>query len=99
MAYTGYKKFHGMKFQGVVTPDGLFTHLDGPYRAPQNDSGVLNESGLLVHIKNTIQPGSNEGDLPSHHFYQLYGNSAYGVGPYIISPYAGTDALTPQQQQ
>ena len=99
LAYTGYKKFYGMKFQGVVTPDGLFTHLDGPYRAPQNDSGVLNESGLLAHIENTIQPGSNEGDPPSHHFYQLYGDSAYGVGPYIISPYAGTDALTPQQQQ
>ena len=89
-----------MKFQGVVTPDGLFAHLDGPYRAPQNDSGVLNESRLLAHIeKNTIQPGSNEGDPPSHHFYQLYGDSAYGVGPYIVNPYAGTDALTPQQGQ
>ena len=80
LAYTGYKKFHGMKFQGVVTPDGLFAHLNGPYRAPQNDSSVLNESELLAHIeKNTIQPWSNESDPPSHWFYQLYGDSAYGV--------------------
>jgi hypothetical protein len=97
--YTGYKKFHGMKFQAVVTPDGLIAHLDGPYRAPQNDSGVLNGSGLLSHIEeHAIQPGLNEGDPPSRRFYQLYGDSAYGVSPYIISPYSGTDALTPEQR-
>jgi hypothetical protein len=50
LAYTGYKKFHGMKFQGVAIPNGLMAHLDGPYRAPQNDSGVLNESGLLANL-------------------------------------------------
>jgi hypothetical protein len=29
--YSGYKKCHGIKFQGVTTPDGLMTHLDGAY--------------------------------------------------------------------
>jgi hypothetical protein len=29
--YSGYKKCHGIKFQGVTTPDGLLSHLDGAY--------------------------------------------------------------------
>src|SRR6266481_6894358 len=47
LAYTGYKKFHSMKFQAVAVPNGMIAHLDGPYRAPQNDAGVLAESCLL----------------------------------------------------
>ncbi|KAF8583052.1 hypothetical protein K439DRAFT_1647367 [Ramaria rubella] len=40
LVYTGYKKCHGMKFQGVVTPNGLMAHLCGPFHTPQNDVGV-----------------------------------------------------------
>src|SRR6266481_6939404 len=32
LAYTGYKKFHGMKFQAIAVPNGMIAHLDGPYR-------------------------------------------------------------------
>lgn len=82
----------------MMIPNGLITHLVALYRALQNDCSVLNESGLLLHIKKyTIQPGSFDSDLPDCCFFQFYGDSAYGVSPYIISPYTGADALTPQQ--
>src|SRR6266481_8648488 len=34
LAYMGYKKFHGMKFQAIAVPNGMITHLDGPYHTP-----------------------------------------------------------------
>ncbi|KAF8584779.1 hypothetical protein K439DRAFT_1293813, partial [Ramaria rubella] len=30
LAYMGFKKFHGMKFQGIVASNGLMVHLAGP---------------------------------------------------------------------
>ena len=47
LMYTGYKKCHGMKFQGITVPNGMIAHLAGPYRAPQNGAGVLADSRLL----------------------------------------------------
>ena len=86
LVYTGYKKFHGMKFQGVVVPNGLLVHLEGPFRAPQNDSGVLKESNLLSNIEEyAIQPGSEPSDPPQDHWFQLYGDSAYSVSVRIRS--------------
>src|SRR6266481_5040784 len=46
LVYTGYKKFHGMKFQAITVPNGMIAHLDSLYCAPQNDGGVLAESCL-----------------------------------------------------
>ena len=28
--YSGHKRYHGLKFQSVVTPDGMFGHFFGP---------------------------------------------------------------------
>jgi hypothetical protein len=30
LVYTSYKKYHGMKYQGVVVPNGLIAHLASP---------------------------------------------------------------------
>ena len=88
LVYTGYKKCHGMKYQAIVTPNGLIAHLSGPYRAPQNDRGVLRESGLVEYLeKYVIQPGSTPNDPPSRRFFQVYGDSAYGVSEVMIGPY------------
>src|SRR6266481_5782983 len=76
LVYTGYKKFHGMKFQAIAVHNGMIAHLDRPYHAPQNDTGVLLESGLLGHMHaHTIQPGSVDGDPPERRYFQLYGDS------------------------
>jgi hypothetical protein len=98
LAYTSYKKHHGMKFQGIVVPSSLIAHLIGPFVALCNDSHVLNESTLLADIEwHTIQPSSQEGDPPAARYFQLYGNSAYGVSPFLVSPYSGIGKLTRKQ--
>ena len=93
--YMGYKKCHGMKFQGIVVPNRMITHLAGLYHAPQNNAGVLAESHLLKLMhKHMIQPGLAEGDPPEWQYFQLYGNSVYGVSAILMSPHAWVRALT-----
>ena len=59
-----------MKFQGLVMPNGLLVHLNGPYCMPQNDLGVLTESSLLMTLEQCIiQLGSDEGDPPECQFF------------------------------
>ena len=46
--YNGYKRVHSIKFQSVVTPDGLISNLTGPFEGKRHDSTMLHESGLLT---------------------------------------------------
>ncbi|KAF8589186.1 hypothetical protein K439DRAFT_1333451, partial [Ramaria rubella] len=86
LAYTGYKKYHGMKFQGVVAPNSLIVHMAGPYCAPQNNCGVLHMSQLLSKLQgHAIQPGSRKDDPLQDHYFQVYSDSAYGVSPVLGS--------------
>ncbi|KAF8592318.1 hypothetical protein K439DRAFT_1643775 [Ramaria rubella] len=95
LVYTGYKKCHGMKFQGVVTPNGLMAHLCGPFHAPQNNVGVLGESRLLEMLEEkALQPGSQDGDLAHKQYFHVYGDSAYGVSPVMLSPFSGVGKRT-----
>src|SRR5882672_8470817 len=87
-----------MKFQGLITPNSLLVHLDRPYHTPQNDLGILAESSLLMTLEQcAIQPGSEEGDPPEHQFFQIYGDSAYGVSLVMVSPFSGVGELTQEQ--
>ena len=45
--YNGHKRVHGIKFQSVVTPNGLIANLSGPFEGKRHDSVMLHESGLL----------------------------------------------------
>ncbi|KAF8572848.1 hypothetical protein K439DRAFT_1253412, partial [Ramaria rubella] len=98
LIYMGYKKCHGMKYQGVVVPNGLIGHLSGPFRAPQNDMGVLAESNLLEYLEShAIQPGSTQRDPPARRYFQVYGDSAYGVSPVMVNLYSSIIPPTPEQ--
>jgi len=35
--YSGYQKCHAVKYQAVLTPDGLISHLGGPYTGRESD--------------------------------------------------------------
>ncbi|KIJ36459.1 hypothetical protein M422DRAFT_179392, partial [Sphaerobolus stellatus SS14] len=77
----------------------LIAHLAGPYRAPQNDMGVYAESKLVeIMEEKAIQPGSLPTDPPQRRYFQIYGDSAYGVSPTMLSPYQAVGELTQQQK-
>ena len=55
--YTGYKKIHCLKYQGVVTPDGMLTSLFGPFAGTDTDNDLLEASGIeqqLEQISNEV---------------------------------------------
>ena len=69
LAYSGHKRCHGIKFQSVVTPDGLIAHLYGPIPGSRHDSYMLGKSGLIAQLRALMPPGTE--------LFSLYGDPAY----------------------
>lgn len=77
LAYNGYKKHHALKFQAVMTPDGLLGPVFGPVGGQRADGGVLAMS-LLKEECQMHAHGTDGQQL------FLYGDSAYGLSKVII---------------
>ena len=67
--YSGHKRFHGLKFQSIVTPDGFYGHFYGPTNGNRHDSFMLGESGIMPVLAAYME--GIEGS------YALYGDPAY----------------------
>ncbi|CAN0432406.1 unnamed protein product [Pylaiella littoralis] len=91
MYYNGHKRKHAMKFQGVVTPDGIFVDLWGPVMGTRHDNYLLAQSGLMQKVATHF-------NSPSGHPYCLYGDPAYGLSNHLLSPFSTTTngPLTPE---
>jgi len=77
--YNGHHRVHALKYQSVVTPDGLIAHLSGPFVGRRHDARMLAESGLLEEL----QAHANG----PHGAYYLYGDPAYGISMHLQSPF------------
>lgn len=73
LVYTAYKKCHGVKFQGVVTPNGLIASLAGPVVAGKSDFALLGISGLEEKVTNLW---TTHGVVQQEELF-LYGDPAY----------------------
>ena len=86
--YSGHKRFHGVKFQSVVTPDGFFGHFYGPVNGNRHDSFMLGESGILPLLQNYM----TNLDQP----YALFGDPAYPQSSILLggfrNPPPGSEA-------
>ena len=56
--YNGHKRVHAIKFQSVVTPDGMIANLHGPVEGKRHDSGMLadlvsfnNSHSILIQLQ------------------------------------------------
>jgi hypothetical protein len=83
--YSGYKKCHAVKYQAVTTPDGLMSHLAGPWEGKHSDYRMYIESHLRGKLK-AINTNAAGEDSPERRMY-LYGDPAYGLSYGIISGY------------
>ncbi|EIM80348.1 uncharacterized protein STEHIDRAFT_162765 [Stereum hirsutum FP-91666 SS1] len=96
IAYSGYKHFHAMKYQGVVLPNGLFANLFGPFEGRRNDNAVLHDSGLKETCRKRAYTRDSEG---REQYYQLFGDPAYvGISRELMSPYTGSRLSEDQQR-
>ncbi len=77
--YNGHKRVHAIKFQSVVTPDGIISHLAGPFVGSRHDVAILRESGLLLLLEQYCGHGDD--------IYYIYGDPAYNYNRYIIPPF------------
>ena len=93
LMYSGHKRVHCVKFQGVMTPCGLIAHLFGPVEGRRHDMAVLELSGLrddmLTHL--AAMP-----DGPMVNDICLFADQGYAVERFIQTPFRGQH-LTAEQ--
>ncbi|GLB35540.1 putative DDE superfamily endonuclease [Lyophyllum shimeji] len=97
-AYSGHKKYHALKFQAVMLPNGMFGHLFGGEPGRHNDNHLLAKSRLLDQcLIHTTREHVDE-DLPyEEHYFQLFGDPAYGISPVLQSPFPGLHGRTEEE--
>jgi hypothetical protein len=81
--YSGHKKHHGYKYQGVSFPDGLLLSIDGPFEGRANDFRIVGLSGLERRLR-AINEGYEKALV-------LYGDNAYRSLDLIVGPFLGTN--------
>ena len=82
---------HALKFQSVVTPNGLLANLFGPVEGRRHDSGMLAMSGLLPQLQHVSFS-------PIGQAMCIYGDPAYPHRIHLQCPFACRQELTPAQQ-
>ncbi|XP_067676193.1 uncharacterized protein [Haliotis asinina] len=81
LVFNGHKRVHGLKYQSIVTPNGMIAHLYGPIEGRRHDAGMLRESDVEKDMSENMTFRNN--------VFCVYGDPAYPVSPYIIAPYRG----------
>jgi hypothetical protein len=79
--YNGHKRVHAIKFQSIVTPDGLIANLFGPVEGRRHDSFLLRLSGVLEQFEDG-QWTDRDGNP-----FCIYGDPAYNVRDCLLAPY------------
>lgn len=86
--YSGHKRVHCLKYQSIVTPNGMIANLYGPEVGRRHDSYMLKQSKVLEDFQQHL--GAED--------YYIYGDSGYPMKRHLITPYLGS-ALTDEQIQ
>ena len=68
--YSGHKHYHGFKFQGVISPDGIFSSFFGPIIGSRGDWYIFGKSGLEEIVERLF-----EGDAAGALY--IYGDPAW----------------------
>ncbi|QRV97858.1 DDE superfamily endonuclease [Ceratobasidium sp. AG-Ba] len=92
IVYNGYKKGHALKYQAIVTPDGLMCPTYGPVEGRQADGGILEMSGL-DEMCTSHAIGANGRQL------FVYGDPAYGLSNTVISGVRRIGGLTDNERK
>ena len=87
--YSGYKKTHGLKFQGVIGPNGMILDLFGAVSGRRGDGYMLHASNFLERMEQMCNNLNEE--------YYVYGDPAYPLCQYILRGFKGL--MTPAEQE
>ena len=87
--YSGHKKCHGLKWQGINSPDGIIQFLHGPFSGKAHDTAILEESNLLQVLRAEFRlPAAQiQANNPEQHF-MIFGDpgdvSPFGRWFYLV---------------
>ncbi|CAC5396108.1 unnamed protein product [Mytilus coruscus] len=80
--FNGHKRVHAIKFQSIVSPNGLVANMYGPIESRRHDAGLLRESGICGELQTHMT-------TPTGDIYVIYGDPAYPMTTHIIKPFRG----------
>ena len=86
---TGHQRTHGLKFQSVMTPNGLIANLSGPYEGKRFDAGIFRENKLAHNLSCYM-------NLLNEETCCLYGDAEYPINQHLLVPFKGIK-LTAQE--
>ena len=75
---------HVIKFQAIVTPNGLIANLFGPFEGRRPDIGILADSGLLPQLQQYCH-------TPNNIQLCIYGDMGYPIWPQLQTPFQGAN--------
>jgi len=87
--YSGHKRKQALKFQNVLTPDGLFFHLFGPFEGRRLDMTLYHESVMDSLLSFALVVDGSQ--------YYLYGDAAYMICPWLQAAFSAL--MTPEQEE
>ncbi|GFO21880.1 hypothetical protein PoB_004838500 [Plakobranchus ocellatus] len=90
VVFSGHKRIHCLKFQGIMTPNGLFAHMFRPMEGRRHDAAMFHESGIMTTLEETM-------NRPDGTPLCLYGDPAYRLRPHVMKPFMGA-RLTREQE-
>ena len=80
--YNGKDRVHALKYQALVTPDGILHQLCGPWPGSRHDMHLLHKSELMAYVRSLPRPAPGNGDM-----YAVYADCGYAAAPGIQTPY------------
>ena len=80
--YNGHKRKHALKYQAVLTTDGMLLHVYGPLDGRKHDWTLCTRSGLEEQLPNCMQ-------LEEGMRFCIYGDSGYSRRWYLDTRFQG----------
>ncbi|XP_075722542.1 uncharacterized protein LOC142765428 [Rhipicephalus microplus] len=84
--FSGHKRFHALKYQSIMCPNGIICQLSGPYVSSRHDASIFRKSNTYRKLEK----------LAKGHSFCLYGDPAYPLRSLLLKPYGGN--VTVQQR-
>ena len=89
LLFNGRKRVHAVKFQSVVTPNGLIANLFGPIEGRKHDAAMLRQFNLLGELRQ-FSHSANGSQLC------IYGDHAHPLREHLQGPFRRGINLTPE---
>jgi hypothetical protein len=92
VCYNGHKRGYGIKFQSILTPDGIIRKLYGPIEGSRHDAFMFAISGLNSRLE-------EHQDADVQDCFYLYGDAGYqGMSRDIYNPFINPERNSAQSR-